>query len=192
MFRRSLVQLPAALLRRSAPAASCRAAAPVSLLRALPTLTRSLSSAPSAPSAADSASHSDFAPQYKQSVSSSLEEARASIEKDIASHQVFVYMKGSPDSPKCGFSANVCRILNAYPGVKYGSRDVLEDEYVRQAIKQFSYDQHPLHTMDSAYTRMHTGRCIYNWTFNGTHPDRVLDCWSHCFFWRACVCVCPQ
>ena len=182
MFRRSLVQLPAALLRRSAPTAACRAAAPLFLLRAIPALSRGMSTAaaaPSAPSAADSASHSDFAPQYKQSVSSSLEEAKQAIEKDIATHNVFVYMKGSPDSPKCGFSANVCRILNAYPGVKYGSRDVLEDEFVRQAIKQFSYEQHKLqHTPPSArarsLARMHSW-CRVDWI--GDPPARTLtDC----------------
>jgi len=85
-------------------------------------------------------SHSDFKPIRKQHVgaSGSFEAAKSQIQKDISTHDVFLYMKGTPDAPKCGFSANVVRILSAYPNVKYGSRDVLEDEYVREAIKQFS------------------------------------------------------
>ena len=77
-------------------------------------------------------------PVYKQVLSTGVEDAKRLIEQDIKTHDVFVYMKGSPAQPKCGFSANVCRILNTYPGVKYGSRDVLEDEYIREGIKQFS------------------------------------------------------
>jgi monothiol glutaredoxin len=74
----------------------------------------------------------------KQTLATSEDDARRLIENDIKSHDVFVYMKGTPAQPRCGFSANVCRILNSYPDVKYGSRDVLEDEQIRQAIKQFS------------------------------------------------------
>ena len=77
-------------------------------------------------------------PVYKQQLSTSEDDAKRLIENDIKSHHVFVYMKGTPQQPKCGFSANVCRILGAYPGVKFGSRDVLEDEHIRTAIKQFS------------------------------------------------------
>lgn len=33
--------------------------------------------------------------------------------------QVFVYMKGTPQQPMCGFSNMACKILDAY-GVKYG------------------------------------------------------------------------
>jgi monothiol glutaredoxin len=83
-------------------------------------------------------SHNDFARQSKARVSTGLEDAKNQITKDIGTHEVFLYMKGSPAQPRCGFSANVVKILNAYPGVKFGSRDVLEDEYVREAIKQFS------------------------------------------------------
>ena len=46
-------------------------------------------------------------------------------------------MKGSPASPKCGFSANVVRILQ-HLGAAFSSRDVLEDPTVREAVKQFS------------------------------------------------------
>lgn len=88
-------------------------------------------------------SHSDFAPVQKQRPNSSgptnsVESAKAQIAQDVSSHEVFLYMKGTPSQPRCGFSANVVKILSAYPGVKFGSRDVLEDDLVREAIKQYS------------------------------------------------------
>lgn len=89
-----------------------------------------------APASPSSESHSDFAPIRKSRVSSSVDDAKAQISQDIASHDVFLYMKGTPAQPRCGFSANVVRILSQYPEVQFGSRDVLEDEFVREAIKQ--------------------------------------------------------
>ena len=46
-------------------------------------------------------------------------------------------MKGTPDFPQCGFSANVIGILN-YFGVKFTSFNVLEDNELREGIKEFS------------------------------------------------------
>ena len=34
--------------------------------------------------------------------------------QDLASHKVFLYMKGDPAAPQCGFSQMACRILDAY------------------------------------------------------------------------------
>jgi glutaredoxin-related protein len=39
------------------------------------------------------------------------------IKKQVSEHPVVLYMKGSPDFPQCGFSANAVRILEAC-GVK--------------------------------------------------------------------------
>jgi len=36
------------------------------------------------------------------------------IKSDIASTPVLLYMKGSKDQPMCGFSAQVCHVLNSY------------------------------------------------------------------------------
>ncbi len=58
--------------------------------------------------------------------------------QDISSHPVFVYMKGTPTAPQCGFSRQVVKILD-HLGVEYGSRNVLEDSDIRDAIKKFSY-----------------------------------------------------
>ena len=46
-------------------------------------------------------------------------------------------MKGSPNAPQCGFSANASGILNTY-GVEFRHVDVIADPAVRQGIKEFS------------------------------------------------------
>ena len=55
----------------------------------------------------------------------------------ISSDDVVLFMKGTPDFPQCGFSANVIGILN-YFGVKFTSFNVLEDNELREGIKEFS------------------------------------------------------
>ena len=55
----------------------------------------------------------------------------------ISSDDVVFFMKGTPDFPQCGFSANVIGILN-YFGVKFSSINVLEDNEIREGIKEFS------------------------------------------------------
>ncbi len=79
--------------------------------------------------------HDDFKPQYKPQ--ETIQDVAKVIENDIQSHKVFVYMKGVPEMPQCGFSNMVCRILDTYE-IKYGSRNVLEDMEVRQGIKDFT------------------------------------------------------
>uniref|UniRef100_A0A1J3CRA9 Monothiol glutaredoxin-S17 n=1 Tax=Noccaea caerulescens TaxID=107243 RepID=A0A1J3CRA9_NOCCA len=55
----------------------------------------------------------------------------------INSEKVMLFMKGSPDEPKCGFSSKVVKALRA-ENVSFGSFDILSDEEVRQGIKNFS------------------------------------------------------
>src|SRR5262245_10890649 len=62
---------------------------------------------------------------------------RSRIESIIASDRVVLFMKGSPDSPQCGFSAQVVGILGRLLP-SYGSFDVLSDRDVREGIKEFS------------------------------------------------------
>jgi len=64
----------------------------------------------------------------------SLEEQ---LKKLVSRDEVMLFMKGSPDSPKCGFSKTITEILNG-TGVKYGHFDILSDEEVRQGLKTFS------------------------------------------------------
>ncbi len=46
-------------------------------------------------------------------------------------------MKGTPDSPQCGFSMTVSNILK-HLNIKFKGVNVLEDENLRQGIKDFS------------------------------------------------------
>ena len=59
------------------------------------------------------------------------------IETYNKSNDVVLYMKGNPTFPQCGFSSTVVQILN-HLGVKFQSYDVLQDETLRNGIKQFS------------------------------------------------------
>jgi monothiol glutaredoxin len=59
------------------------------------------------------------------------------IQRETADNRVFLYMKGTPDFPRCGFSNQVVQILN-HVGVDYGARDVLEDPRVRYVLSGWS------------------------------------------------------
>lgn len=61
----------------------------------------------------------------------------STIKSQVEGNRVLLYMKGSRDMPQCGFSARVVQILNAL-GVSYETVDVLQDEAIRQGIKDFS------------------------------------------------------
>lgn len=59
------------------------------------------------------------------------------IKNEIGSHDVVLFMKGTPLFPQCGFSSTVVQILS-YLGVPFHSVNVLEDDDIRQGIKAFS------------------------------------------------------
>ena len=63
--------------------------------------------------------------------------AKDQIKKDINQHTVVLYMKGTKFAPQCGFSAQVVQILNDL-GIAYETRDVLQDDALRQGIKEFT------------------------------------------------------
>ena len=46
-------------------------------------------------------------------------------------------MKGTPDSPQCGFSMTVTNVLK-HLNVKFKGVNVLEDDNLRQGIKEYS------------------------------------------------------
>ncbi|XP_027346079.1 monothiol glutaredoxin-S17 isoform X1 [Abrus precatorius] len=59
------------------------------------------------------------------------------LKRLIASSPVMLFMKGTPDAPRCGFSSKVANALRE-EGVSFGSFDILSDEEVRQGLKVFS------------------------------------------------------
>ena len=59
------------------------------------------------------------------------------IDNEINNNEVCLFMKGTPDAPQCGFSMAVSNILKILE-VKFKGINVLENEKLRQGIKQFS------------------------------------------------------
>jgi monothiol glutaredoxin len=59
---------------------------------------------------------------------------REKIENIIKQNRVVLFMKGSPKSPMCGFSAKTVGLLDSILD-QYKSVDVLEDEEIREGIK---------------------------------------------------------
>ena len=55
----------------------------------------------------------------------------------ITKNKVFLFMKGNPDAPQCGFSSAVVNVLK-HLNVKFESANVLENEELRQGIKTYS------------------------------------------------------
>ncbi|KAJ5176432.1 uncharacterized protein N7482_002309 [Penicillium canariense] len=67
-------------------------------------------------------------------------ETRAAIDKAVASAPVVLFMKGTPETPQCGFSRASIQILGLQ-GVdpkKFVAFNVLEDPELRQGVKEYS------------------------------------------------------
>jgi monothiol glutaredoxin len=60
------------------------------------------------------------------------------IKDQVTKNRVVLYMKGSPDFPQCGFSANVVGILRACGVGDLYTVNVLEEPEIRQGIKQYA------------------------------------------------------
>ena len=65
------------------------------------------------------------------------EQIQNKIKEMISQNNIFLFMKGSPTFPQCGFSARVVGVLKEL-NVNFKSFDVLEDEEIRQGIKEYS------------------------------------------------------
>ena len=59
------------------------------------------------------------------------------IEETIKGNAVVLFLKGSPTSPQCGFSASAAGILTSY-GKPYAHVNVLADPDIRDGVKQYS------------------------------------------------------
>jgi monothiol glutaredoxin len=60
------------------------------------------------------------------------------IKEQVTKNPVVLYMKGSPDFPQCGFSANAVGILRACGVEDFYSVNVLENPEIRQGIKEYA------------------------------------------------------
>ena len=63
--------------------------------------------------------------------------ASDTIKDTIEKNDVVLFMKGTKMMPQCGFSSRVAGVLN-FMGVNFVDVNVLEDEAIRQGIKEFS------------------------------------------------------
>ena len=64
-------------------------------------------------------------------------ELKEQIDNLVKQNKIIVFMKGSKLMPQCGFSNNVVQILNTL-GVPFETVDVLENNEIRQGIKEYS------------------------------------------------------
>jgi monothiol glutaredoxin len=60
------------------------------------------------------------------------------IKEQVTGNRVVLYMKGTPDFPQCGFSANAIGILRACGVDEFHTVNVLEDPDIRQGIKEYA------------------------------------------------------
>ncbi len=64
------------------------------------------------------------------------DQVKSRIDGMLNDNKVFLFMKGTPAFPQCGFSARAVAILREM-GVSFGSFNVLEDTEVREGIKEY-------------------------------------------------------
>ena len=60
------------------------------------------------------------------------------IKQQVTTHPVVVYMKGTPAAPRCGFSANVIKILNTLGTKDIFSVNILENDDIRLGIIEYA------------------------------------------------------
>ena len=60
------------------------------------------------------------------------------IKDQVTKNRVVLYMKGTPDFPQCGFSANAVGILRACGAQEIFTVNVLEEPEIRQGIKDYA------------------------------------------------------
>lgn len=66
-----------------------------------------------------------------------MSDAHSRIDQAVNGNDVVLFMKGSPLFPQCGFSSRAVAILE-HCGVEFASVDVLQDQEVRQGVKDYS------------------------------------------------------
>src|SRR3954449_3785482 len=62
---------------------------------------------------------------------------RDAIQNAIAENEVILFMKGTPDAPRCGFSARTVQVLESL-GTPFAAVDILPDPRIRQELSAIS------------------------------------------------------
>lgn len=60
------------------------------------------------------------------------------IREQVTGHKVVLYMKGTPQFPQCGFSANAVQLLKSSGVNDLFTVNVLADPEIRQGIKEYA------------------------------------------------------
>lgn len=66
-----------------------------------------------------------------------MEEKLEEIDETVENNDVVIFMKGTARQPMCGFSEAAVEVIQSYD-VDFETCDVLEDDVLRQAIKEYS------------------------------------------------------
>ena len=67
-----------------------------------------------------------------------MSDSQIKIKEIVTSHPVVLFMKGTAQFPQCGFSGRAIELLKASGVEDLVTVNVLEDEEVRQGIKDYS------------------------------------------------------
>jgi monothiol glutaredoxin len=62
---------------------------------------------------------------------------RTAIEQAIGEHELILFMKGTPEQPRCGFSARTVAVLESL-GTPFAAVDILPDPRIRQELSGIS------------------------------------------------------
>jgi monothiol glutaredoxin len=68
----------------------------------------------------------------------SMSDTQQRIDQMVKGHRVMLFMKGTAQFPQCGFSGRAVQILQACNVGDLATFNVLEDEAVRQGIKDYA------------------------------------------------------
>jgi monothiol glutaredoxin len=67
-----------------------------------------------------------------------MDEIQQRIDDLVKNNRVVLFMKGSPQFPMCGFSGRAIQVLKACGVQDLKTVDVLQDDSVRQGIKEYA------------------------------------------------------
>jgi len=76
-------------------------------------------------------------------------ELREQVEQAIAGNEVLLFMKGTPEAPRCGFSMRTVQVLETI-GVQYGAIDVLP---VLQPLREITTEMSDWATFPQVYIK---------------------------------------
>lgn len=66
-----------------------------------------------------------------------MDDTVALIKKQVQEHVVLLYMKGTPASPQCGFSARVVELLMGY-GIRFAFVNILDHPHIRNTLPDYA------------------------------------------------------